>query len=203
MFHLDPLYRAGFVQNASISQAYGKNAIHSIANIPQMPNGSSAYYNSILQHQVSSSHPSSQSYLSHLPGRSNINSRYGSKSQQQQQQQQHDLMGGYQLKVGGVVVGSWAGGPNRNSGSGVQARINRATLAAASGGSVASQLMRYPINARTRMPLNTRLQRVTGVQHVTTLGRTISRNTYGNNKVNRQRNRNRNRKNGKNLLHII
>lgn len=159
-----------------------------------MPNGTSAYYNSVIQHQVQSSHPNSQSYLSHLPGRSNTNPRYGSKAQQQQ----HDLMGGYQLKVGGVVVGSWAGGvPNRNNGNGVQARINRATLAAASGSSVASQLIRYPINARARIPLNTRLQRGTTAQHVTSLSRTISRNTYGNNKVNRQRNRNRNRKNGK------
>lgn len=109
-------------------------------------------------------------------------------------------MGGYQLKVGGVVVGSWAGGvPNRSSGSGVQARLNRATIAAA-GGAIASQLMRYPINVRARAPLNSRLQRVTGTQHVASLGRTISRNTYGNNKVNRQRNRNRNRKNGKKRL---
>lgn len=110
------------------------------------------------------------------------------------------LIGGYQLKVGGVVVGSWAGGvPNRNSGNGVQARMNRAAIAAAaSGGAVASQLMRYPINARTRMPLNTRMQRSTGA-HVASFGRTISRNTYGNSKVNRQRNRNRNRKNGKHL----
>lgn len=107
-------------------------------------------------------------------------------------------MGGYQLKVGGVVVGSWAGGvPNRNSGNGVQARINRATIAAASSGAIASQLMRYPMNQRGRMPVNARLQRgVTAAQHVSSLGRTISRNTYGNNKVNRQRNRNRNRKNG-------
>lgn len=107
-------------------------------------------------------------------------------------------MGGYQLKVGGVVVGSWAGSvPNRNSGNGVQARINRAAIAAASGGAVTSQLMRYPVNPRTRIPLNPRMQRSTGAQHVTSLGRTISRNTYGNNKVNRQRNRNRNQKNGK------
>lgn len=112
---------------------------------------------------------------------------------------QQSLIGGYQLKVGGVVVGSWAGGvPNRNNGNGVQARLNRATLAAASSGNaVASHLMRYPISARqARMPMNSRLQRVIGNQHVASLGRTISRNTYGNNKVNRQRNRNRNRKNG-------
>lgn len=82
----DPLYRAGFVQNvqnASISQPYGKNAIHSIANIPQMSNGSSAYYN---LHQVQSSHPNSQSYFSHVPGRNNSNPRYGSKAHHQQQQ---------------------------------------------------------------------------------------------------------------------
>lgn len=115
-------------------------------------------------------------------------------------------MGGYQLKVGGVVVGSWAKGsimgvPNRNNaGNGVQARLNRATLAAAasSGNAVASQLMRYPISARqARMPMNSRLQRVAGPQHIASLGRTIARNTYGNNKVNRPRNRNRQRKNGK------
>lgn len=112
-------------------------------------------------------------------------------------------MGGYQLKVGGVVVGSWAGSvPNRNGGNGVQARLNRAAVAAASGGAVASHLMRYPMNPRGRVPVNSRLQRnLSGGQHITSLGRTISRNTYGNNKVNRQRNRNRNRKNGKNNTH--
>lgn len=113
-------------------------------------------------------------------------------------------MGGYQLKVGGVVVGSWAKGsimgvPNRNNtGNGVQARLNRAAIAASSGNVIASQLMRYPISARqARIPMNSRLQRVAGPQHVASLGRTITRNTYGNNKVNRQRNRNRQRKNGK------
>lgn len=110
-------------------------------------------------------------------------------------------MGGYQLKVGGVVVGSWAGSvPNRNNGNvGVQARLNRAgQITAASGGAVASQIMRYSINPRGRVQVNTRMQRNLSGQHVaTSLGRTISRNTYGNNKVNRQRNRNRNRKNGK------
>lgn len=118
------------------------------------------------------------------------------------------LMGGYQLKVGGVVVGSWAGGvpttstgvQMRNRGNGVQARLNRGAMASASGGAVASHLMRYPMNARNRMPINTRLQRtLTGHQHVASIGRTISRNTYGNNKVNRQRNRNRNRKNGERM----
>lgn len=110
------------------------------------------------------------------------------------------MMGGYQLKVGGVVVGSWAGSvPNRNNSNTVQARLNRAAIAAAtaSGNGIGSQIMRYPINARTnRLQINTRLQRnLTGHQHVASLGRTISRTTYGNNKVNRNRNRNRNRKN--------
>lgn len=113
------------------------------------------------------------------------------------------MIGGYQLKVGGVVVGSWAHGsvPNRNNSNGVQARLNRAAIAASSGNaSVASQLMRYPISARqARMPMNSRLQRVVGSQHIASLGRTISRNTYGNNKVNRPRNRNRNRKNGESI----
>lgn len=108
------------------------------------------------------------------------------------------MIGGYQLKVGGVVVGSWAGGSVRNNGNGVQARLNRASIAASSGNAIASQLMRYPISARqARIPMNSRLQRVAGAQHIASLGRTIARNTYGNNKVNRPRNRNRNRKNGK------
>lgn len=83
----DPLYRAGFVQNASLPQAYGKNAIHSLANIPQMANGSSAYYNSVIQHQVQSSHQNSQNYFGHVPGRSGTNQRYGNKNHQQHQQQ--------------------------------------------------------------------------------------------------------------------
>lgn len=78
----DPLYRAGFVQNASLSQAYGKNSIHSIANIPQ-----SAYYNSVIQHQVQSTHPSSQNYFSHVSSRNNTNPRYVNKAHHQQQQQ--------------------------------------------------------------------------------------------------------------------
>lgn len=104
--------------------------------------------------------------------------------------------GGYQLKVGGVVVGSWAGGaPNRNHLNG----NNRVALATAqSNGPFGTQMMRYQnVNARNRLPLNNRLQRsnIGTHQHVASLGRTISRNTYGNNKVNRNRNRNRNRKN--------
>lgn len=82
------MYRAGFVQNASLSQAYGKNAIHSLANIPQMANGSSAYYNSVIQHhQAQSSHPNSQNYFGHVPGggRGSTNQRYGNKNQQQQE----------------------------------------------------------------------------------------------------------------------
>lgn len=109
-------------------------------------------------------------------------------------------MGGYQLKVGGVVVGSWAGSvPNRGNANSVQARLNRAAIASTSG-AVASQLMRYPMNARGRIQVNSRLQRNLNIghQHVaSSLSRTISRNTYGNSKVNRQRNRNRNRKTGK------
>lgn len=61
-------------------------------------------------------------------------------------------------------------------------------------GAVNSHLMRYPLSARSRVPLGARLQRsLVGHPHVASLGRTISRNTYGNNKVNRNRNRNRNR----------
>lgn len=55
--------------------------------------------------------------------------------------------------------------------------------------------MRYPLNARNRIgSVNTRLQRnIIGHSHVTSLSRTISRNTYGN-KLNRNKNR-RNRNN--------
>lgn len=105
--------------------------------------------------------------------------------------------GGYQLKVGGVVVGSWAGGaPNRGNTGGVQARLNRAAIAAAAAsGTNAAHYIRYPLNARTRASVNARIQRNIGHahQHVTSLSRTISRNTYGI-KVNRNRNRrNRNK----------
>lgn len=87
----DPLYRAGFIQNASMSQAYAKNPMHSIANIPQMPNGSSsAYYNSVIQHQVQQPHQGSQNYFNHVTGRNNVNHRFNSKAQQQQQQ--HEVL---------------------------------------------------------------------------------------------------------------
>lgn len=83
------MYRAGFIQNASISQAYGKNAIHSIANIPQMSNGSSsAYYNSVLQHSVQQSHQNSANYFGHMANRNASSHRY---SKAHHQQQQHDV----------------------------------------------------------------------------------------------------------------
>lgn len=80
------MYRAGFIQNTSIQQVYGKNQIHSIANIPQLSNGStSAYYNSVIQHPVQQTHQNSPNYFGHVTGRNNA-SRYNSKAQQQQQQ---------------------------------------------------------------------------------------------------------------------
>lgn len=114
-------------------------------------------------------------------------------------------MSGYQLKVGGVVVGSWAGSaPNRANSNSLQARLNRAAIAAAQDAALGQQVMRYPFNARNRVQINTRLARTSnGHNQTTSLGKTISRNTYGNNKVNRNRNRNRNRKNGKYLSQVI
>lgn len=109
------------------------------------------------------------------------------------------MVSGYQLKVGGVVVGSWAGStPNRSNG--LHARLNRAAIAAAQDGILGQQVLRYPLSARTRMQVNGRLLRQSNGHQATSLGKTISRNTYGNNKVNRNRNRNRNRKNGKQYL---
>lgn len=108
-------------------------------------------------------------------------------------------MSGYQLKVGGVVVGSWAGSvPNRANSNSLQARLNRAAIAAAQESALGQQVMRYPFSARNRVQINARLARTTNGTHSQTssLSKTISRNTYGNNKVNRNRNRNRNRKNG-------
>lgn len=108
------------------------------------------------------------------------------------------MVGGYQLKVGGVVVGSWAGStPNRANSSHLHARLNRAAIAAAQDSALGQQIMRYPLNSRNRMQINTRVQRNTnGHNPAISLGKTISRNTFANNKVNRNRNRNRNRKNG-------
>lgn len=130
----------------------------------------------------------------------------------QHQQQQHAItrqisrQGGYQLKVGGVVVGQWASSAplsNRGNIGGVHARLNRAAAAAAVAGGAAglgtTNFLRYTINARGRHSVNTRLQRNFGHQHVSSLARTISRNTYGN-KINRtrnRRNRNKDRKNAK------
>lgn len=105
------------------------------------------------------------------------------------------MVSGYQLKVGGVVVGSWAGSaPNRTNS--LHARLSRAAIAAAQDGAFGQQVLRYPLNARVRMQVNSRLLRQSNGHQALSLGKTISRNTYGNNKVNRNRNRNRSRKNG-------
>lgn len=115
-------------------------------------------------------------------------------------------MSGYQLKVGGVVVGSWAGSaPNRTNSNSLQARLNRAAIvAAAQDGALGQQVIRYPFGARNRVQINARLARTTnGHNQIATLGKTITRNTYGNNKVNRNRNRNRNRKNGEYMILYI
>lgn len=110
----------------------------------------------------------------------------------QQRQQQHAItrqinrQGGYQLKVGGVVVGSWAGGaPNRVNVRGTHARLNRVAVA---GSDPPDYLL---LGVDDRHNVNTRL-----CQHVASLARTISRNTYGN-RITRSRNR-RNRNNRKN-----
>lgn len=86
--------------------------------------------------------------------------------------------GGYQLKVGGVVVGSWAGAPSRGTiGNSIQMRTNRNAAAAN------QYYPRYQIaNARGRNSVNTRLQRNAAQQQQ----RGMARNAFG---VKVQRNR--------------
>lgn len=85
----DPLYRSGFIQSASLPQGYNKNAIHQLANIPQISNGSSAYYNPVIQHQVQQTQQNSQNYYNQsVSTRNNSNQRYNNKQQQQQSTQQ-------------------------------------------------------------------------------------------------------------------
>lgn len=191
---LDPLYRAGIIQPTGLAQTYGKNQIHTIANIPSLSNGSSAYYNAAaLAQQHSQAHQSYYNNITANTRNSNLRVRFNTQPSAQQSVNVQGLarqalhrQGGYQLKVGGVVVGSWAGGaPNRGNAGGVQSRFNRTNGA--------SGYARYPINVRGRGSVNSRLQRNTvHNQHVSSLARTISRNTYGV-KANRNRNR-RNRK---------
>lgn len=70
------MYRAAFIQGAALPQSYSKNTM--IANIPQL-NGSSAYYNTVIQNQIQ------QQYSAPLPARSSVNQRYSTKQQQQHQ----------------------------------------------------------------------------------------------------------------------
>lgn len=223
--HMDSLYRASY-HHSPVTQNYGKNVIHSIANIPSLSNGSTsaAYYNTVQQQQpqshqsYSQSSSSTQGYYnsSSINRTTNYRNRYGNNQQQQYAQQHlpqsHPLhqsnqlitrqtVGrqgqGYQLKVGGVVVGSWAGGHSAGRGQAVGGgnihhRFNRNALAASlAGNNAAADLMRYPLNGRNRIGgVNTRLPRnIAGHGHVTSMSRTISRNTYGNNKLNRSKNR--------------
>lgn len=210
---MEPMYRstAGFIQ-AQLPQVYGKNALHAMQNLATLPNGtqSAGFFNPLAQQQsqLQAHHSFNQSqsnnpnfYNTPITSRSTINYRncYGSNQQHTQsihQQNRQQLnrthlnrQSGYQLKVGGVVVGSWAGGaPNRNQSA--HNRLNRNNVAIGANMTNTS-FVRFPVNVRNRSTLNVRLQRAAG-QHVTSLSRTISRNTYGT-KITRTRNR-RNRK---------
>lgn len=73
----DPLYRAGFIQSASIPQTYGKNVVHPIASIPQL-NGSSVFYNQVVQNQLQ---------YNTLPTRNASIQRYNKQQQHQNTQQ--------------------------------------------------------------------------------------------------------------------
>lgn len=209
---MEPIYRhAGYVQSP-LPQGYSKSALHAMQNM-SLANGSASasFYNPVAQQQqtlqthqqYSQPQASSQGYYNaQAVGRatSNYRGRYGGN--QHHHSQSHSMhhspqlnrpqMGrqsGYQLKVGGVVVGSWAdAAPSR--GHSAHNRLSRNNVAL--GVNMASApFVRYQVNVRNRGSLNARLQRSAG-QHVTSLSRTISRNTYGN-KINRNRNR-RNRK---------
>lgn len=215
--HMEPLYRnqTGYIQ-APIQQQYGKNALQAMQNVTALANGSSigGFYSTLPHQQTLTTQAYAQtqanasSYYGTLPNTRNVSNyrgRYNSQpnhpSVPQQSHQIHhsphlanrhqlNRQSGYQLKVGGVVVGSWAGSaPNRNQlNAGSNVRINRNNMTAVGN----TPFIRHPLNPRARTALNTRLQRNVGHQHVTSLSRTISRNTYGN-----KMQRNRSRKNRK------
>lgn len=120
---------------------------------------------------VNQNSQSQANYYNNNNNNSNIRgTNYRTRFVSHQQQHSNNRQGGYQLKVGGIVVGSWAGGaPSRNSGS-LQARANRTNL-------------------RNRNNINVRLHRNLGhIHQVSSLARTITRNTYG---IKGMRNRNR------------
>lgn len=75
--NIEQLYRAGFVQSASIPQTYSKSVIHPIASIPQL-NGSSAFYNQVVQNQMQ---------YNTLPTRNASIQRYNKQQQHQNSQQ--------------------------------------------------------------------------------------------------------------------
>lgn len=204
---LDPVYRAGIIQPTNHHpQPYNKNSIHPIANLSTLQNGSSSFYNAVInQNSQSQANFYNNNNNNHNVRGTNYRTRYTPHHQQQHQQQQHQHQqhqqhpqhpqhqqhhqqqqqqhssnrhGGYQLKVGGIVVGSWAGGaPNRN-GNAMHARINRTNL-------------------RNRSNVNIRLQRNLGhLPQVSSLARIISRNTYGIKTMRTRNRRNRRERRG-------
>lgn len=95
IFFVDPLYRANFLPTVNLSQAYGKNTIHPIANIP-LSNGTT-YYNA---------GPPQSAYFANAGGnniRGSNRGRRGNNIQQQLVRQIGQRQNGYQLKVGGTV----------------------------------------------------------------------------------------------------
>lgn len=101
----------GFLQTHNLAQTFGKNQLHQISNIPTLSNGSTSVYFNVAQQQPQQQ--SSQNFYSNTQNNRNSNkfaNRYVNQQAIQQQQQQQAIsrqinrQGGYQLKVGGVVV---------------------------------------------------------------------------------------------------
>lgn len=190
----DPLYRPGFFP-PPVQHHYAKN-LSALTNIPSLANGS--YYNN-PQHPLQQQQQQNNYYnnlnslrlnnIGNNNNNNNINNGRGQRNNQQQRGRGSANQRGYQLKVGGVVVGSWVGGaPNRAINQ--QARINRAGM------------VRYPIGKAGRTSMSNRNNRATGGQSGSWSGARGNTRTFGANgafgvtKAKSNRNRKNKKKSG-------
>ncbi|KAG4071091.1 hypothetical protein HA402_013405 [Bradysia odoriphaga] len=118
--HMDPMYRSAFLPPNNFPHSFGNknHQIHSMAGISPLANGSTFYNPQPHSYFPSVGNGIRQSNMTRGGG-PNVSGRRINNNAPQLARTTNSRHTDYQLKVGGVVVGSWAGGvPNKPIGGG-------------------------------------------------------------------------------------
>lgn len=186
--HMDPMYRPGFLPPPAIPiPAYNnKNALHSLATAASS-NGT-IFYNAQAPYFSISSTLLGRDAITGV-NTTGMNARTNMRGAAGQQRNGAGKRKDYQLKVGGIVTGSWAAGgiQNRSLFGSPANRLNTRLTVAAN---------RFNVNNRGKMSVNARLQRNQNTSTSNIANRTIAR-VYGNKLNTRNRNKQKRKENRK------